>query len=138
MNLAVALSKRSTCSRLQVGCVVTSTDYSSVYGIGYNGTAKNLPNQCDRDEPGNCGCLHAEDNALLKTNVGPEVKKILFVTHSPCTYCAKRIINKGGVGVVYYGQLYRSDDGLKLLKRAKITCITLDTVSASSDDSTPS
>ena len=97
MNLAFELSKRSTCSRLNVGAVIVSEDFSRVYGIGYNGNAAGLGNHCDSTVPGNCGCLHAEDNALLKTNGGPEVPKIVFVTHQPCSYCAKRMVNKGGI-----------------------------------------
>ncbi|MBF0205810.1 MAG: CMP deaminase [Oligoflexia bacterium] len=120
MQLALNLAKRSTCKRLNVGAVVVSTDYSRVYGIGYNGNAQGLPNTCDSDEPGNCGCLHAEDNALLKTNGGAELAKIVFVTHAPCAYCAKRMINKGGVRRVYFREKYRSDHGLIILERAGI------------------
>ncbi len=120
MNFARQLAKRSTCIRLQVGAVVVSVDYSQVYGVGYNGNAKGFKNGCDSSEAGNCGCLHAEDNALLKTHGGPEVPKILFVTHSPCLYCAKRLVNKGGIKKVYYGELYRSEAGLELLRQADI------------------
>lgn len=57
MRLAMELSRRSTCKRLQVGTVITSVDYRMVYAVGYNGNANGLPNECDRDEPGNCGCF---------------------------------------------------------------------------------
>lgn len=120
MGLALGLAARSTCKRLKVGAVIVSSDYSRVFGIGYNGNASGLPNTCDSKEPGNCGCLHAEDNALLKTNVGSEVDKIVFVSHAPCAYCAKRLVNKGGVRHVYYAELYRSDSGLKVLESAGI------------------
>ncbi len=120
MKLAIDLSKRSTCTRLKVGAVIVSNDYSRVYGIGYNGNAQGLPNTCDRDEKGNCGCLHAEDNALLKTNGGAEVPKIVFVTHQPCSYCAKRMVNKGGILKVFYFEAYRNQDGLEVLKQSNI------------------
>jgi len=120
MNLALELAQRSTCSRLSVGCVVTSADYSHVYGIGYNGNAKGLPNRCDSDEPGKCGCLHAEDNALLKVSEPSYVEKILFCTHQPCAMCAKRIVNKGGLIKVYYMEPYRLPEGLEVLKSAGI------------------
>lgn len=120
MNLAEALSKRSTCKRMSVGCVITSPDFSQVYGIGYNGNAKGLNNGCDRDEPGNCGCLHAEENALLKVGVPSYVEKVAFVTHQPCEYCAKRFINKQGFIKIYYRLPYRKVEGLELLKRAGI------------------
>jgi dCMP deaminase len=125
MGLALNLAERSTCRRLKVGAVIVSSDFSRVYGIGYNGNAKGRPNICDSDEPGNCGCLHAEDNALLKTNGGAEIPKIVFITHSPCVYCAKRMINKGGVTKVYYHQMYRSDVGIRILKEAGIEVFLL-------------
>jgi dCMP deaminase len=123
MDFAFQLSRRSTCKRLHVGAVVVSADYSRVYGIGYNGNAAGFPNCCDREEPGNCGCLHAEDNALLKTNDGPEIKKIMFLTHLPCAYCAKRIINKGGIQKVFFAQDYRIKLGQEILNQAGISCI---------------
>lgn len=126
MKLAFDLARRSTCKRLNVGAVIVSLDYSRVYGIGYNGNAAGFHNTCDSDEPGNCGCLHAEDNALLKTNGGPEVEKIVFVTHVPCSYCAKRIINKGGVKKIYYNQEYRLPRGLDILRDSGIEVIQLE------------
>ena len=125
MRFACDLAKRSTCKRLQVGCVVVANDFSQVFGIGYNGNAKGFVNTCDSDEPGNCGCLHAEDNALLKTNVGPETAKIVFVSHQPCLYCAKRIINKGGVKRVYFQQVYRSVEGVNALRSSGIEVINI-------------
>ena len=121
MRFAFELSKRSTCLRLSVGCVITSVDYSRVYGIGYNGNARGLPNSCESQEPGNCGCLHAEDNALLKTSEGAEVAKIVFVTHQPCAYCAKRMVNKGGIRKVYFSEPYRLRRGLEILEQAGIS-----------------
>ncbi|MFN8369015.1 MAG: deaminase [Bacteriovoracaceae bacterium] len=123
MRFAFDLAKRGTCKRLKVGAVIVSDDFSHVYGIGYNGNAAGLLNTCDHDEPGNCGCLHAEDNALLKTHVGSDYKKIVFVTHQPCSYCAKRMVNKGGIIRVYYSEPYRIPDGLEILKKAGIEAI---------------
>lgn len=120
MNLALELAKRSTCKRKQVGCVITSEDFTHVLGVGYNGNAKGFPNTCDSDVPGFCGCLHGEENCLLKINEGPEVPKIAFVTMSPCVYCAKRFINKGGIKKVYYHEEYRLRDGLDVLDKAGI------------------
>lgn len=123
MKLAFDLAKRSTCTRMNVGAVIVSEDFSRVFGIGYNGNAAGLRNSCDSDEPGNCGCLHAEDNALLKTNGGSEVYKIAFVTHQPCSYCAKRMVNKGGIKKVYYSEPYRLKDGIRILESAGIEVI---------------
>ncbi|NDB70379.1 MAG: cytidine deaminase, partial [Methylocystaceae bacterium] len=97
MSLAHALASRATCKRLQVGTVITSTDFRKVLAVGYNGNATGLPNQCDRDETGNCGCLHSEENAVINCDSPRHVEKIVFVTHLPCVACAKRLINLGNV-----------------------------------------
>jgi dCMP deaminase len=116
MNLAATLAQRSTCSRLQVGTVITSTDYRKVLAIGYNGNATGLANHCDRDEPGNCGCLHSEENAVINCDAPRMIEKLVFVTHLPCVQCAKRLINLGNVKKVHYGQDYRIRDSVKLLE----------------------
>lgn len=120
MELATQLSRRSTCRRLQVGTVITSVDFRKVLAVGYNGNASGLANGCDREEPGNCGCLHSEENAVINCDAPRGVEKIVFVTHSPCAMCAKRFINLGSVKRVYYKNEYRSKDGLLLLKSVGI------------------
>jgi dCMP deaminase len=119
-RLARDLAARSTCRRLAVGTVITSTDFRKVLAVGYNGNASGLPNDCDRDEPGNCGCLHSEENAVINCDSPRYVQKIVFVTHLPCAMCAKRLINLGGVLKVCYGEEYRSRESLKLFKTAGI------------------
>jgi dCMP deaminase len=120
LQLARTLANRSTCHRLQVGTVITSTDYRKVLAVGYNGNATGLANECDRAEPGNCGCLHSEENAVINCDSPRQVEKIAFVTHLPCTACAKRLINLGNVIKVYYGEEYRLRDSLDLLKEVGI------------------
>src|SRR3954471_19927999 len=116
LQLAEILATRSTCSRLQVGTVITSTDFRKVLAVGYNGNATGLPNHCDREEAGNCGCLHSEENAVINCDAPRFIEKIVFVTHLPCVQCAKRLINLGNVKKVYYGQEYRKKDSLELFK----------------------
>ncbi|MGN1375095.1 MAG: deaminase, partial [Prevotella sp.] len=43
----------------------------------------------------------------------------LYVTAAPCIECAKLII-QAGIKRVVYGEKYRLEDGLNLLKRANI------------------
>src|SRR5437899_3408175 len=82
MRMAEELAKRSTCSRLQVGTVVTDQALENVLAIGYNGNARGLPNRCDSAVPGNCGCIHSEMNALVKAP-GSVRDKEIFMTASP-------------------------------------------------------
>jgi dCMP deaminase len=120
LDLAKTLAQRSTCHRLSVGTVITSTDYRKVLAVGYNGNATGLHNGCDRDEPGNCGCLHSEENAVINCDAPRHIEKVVFVTHLPCVACAKRLINLGNVKAVFYGQEYRLKDSVEILKSVGI------------------
>ena len=116
MQFAEAIARRSTCKRLSVGTVITTTDYRKVLAVGYNGNASGLDNTCDRAEPGNCGCLHSEENAVINCDAPRETRKFVFVTHLPCVACAKRLINMGNVEKVVYRNSYRKTDAIELLK----------------------
>jgi dCMP deaminase len=125
LDLAKTLAARSTCYRLQVGTVITSTDFRKVLAVGYNGNATGLHNGCDRQEPGNCGCLHSEENAVINCDSPRYTEKLVFVTHLPCVQCAKRLINLGNVKKIYYGQDYRLKDSIELLRSVGIEVIQL-------------
>ncbi|MCM2281430.1 MAG: deaminase [Bdellovibrionaceae bacterium] len=126
MELAHALAARATCKRLSVGTVITSTDYRKVLAVGYNGNATGLPNVCDRDEAGNCGCLHSEENAVINCDAPRSTEKHVFVTHLPCVACAKRLINLGGVRRIYYQSNYRSSASLELLASVGIEVMQME------------
>ena len=116
MQFAETISRRSTCTRLSVGTVITTTDYRKVLAVGYNGNASGLDNTCDREEPGNCGCLHSEENAVINCDAPRETRKFVFVTHLPCVACAKRLINLGNVEKVVYRNSYRKTDAIRVLE----------------------
>jgi dCMP deaminase len=118
MRMAEELAKRSTCARNQVGSVITTADLTQVLGIGYNGNARGLPNACDSSEPGKCGCIHSEQNSLIKAGASTP-GKVMFVTVSPCVMCAKMIVNCN-VDRVYYRADYRDSAGADLLRRAGV------------------
>ena len=120
MDFAWRLSQRSTCKRLSVGTVITDTQHTRVLSMGYNGNAAGLANGCDREVEGNCGCLHSEENAVIKCDSPREVPKLVYITHLPCSMCAKRLINLGNVKEIVYDQQYRSDESLSLLSEAGI------------------
>jgi dCMP deaminase len=119
MRMAEELAKRSTCSRLQVGTVVTDARLENVVAVGYNGNARGLPNRCDSTVPGNCGCIHSEVNALVKAPGGLR-DKVVFLTDSPCVMCAKLMINSG-VTHVFFRRLYRDPAGVELLSSVGVT-----------------
>ena len=121
MRMAEELAKRSTCARLSVGTVITDRHLENVVAIGYNGNARRFPNECDGPTPGACGCIHSEQNALVKAPGGmPD--KVAFVTASPCVTCAKLLI-QGNISHVFYREAYRDPAGLDVLERAGISAV---------------
>lgn len=114
METAFLFSKRSTCVRMKVGCVLTDDNRNNVISVGYNGGVAGLQNHCDSVFPGACGCIHAEVGALIKGK-GP----VLYCTHLPCLQCAKLIAN-AGVQSVYYSEIYRSAASTALFSEKKI------------------
>lgn len=123
MSLAESISKRSTCKRLKVGTVITSTDFRKVLAVGYNGNAAGLSNTCDSDEPGNCGDQHSEINAIINCDTPRYVEKYVFITHNPCIMCAKALINLGNVKRIYYKNLYRDTKSMGILNSVNIETI---------------
>lgn len=121
MRMAEELAKRSTCSRLQVGTVITDALLENVVAIGYNGNARGFPNRCDSDEAGRCGCIHSEMNALVKAP-GQMRDKVAFVTASPCVMCAKLIV-QANVSHVFYRHRYRITTGLDVLEDGGVDAV---------------
>jgi dCMP deaminase len=121
MRMAEELAKRSTCSRLQVGTVLTDASLEQVLAIGYNGNVRGFPNRCDSDEAGRCGCIHSEMNALVKSP-GEVPDKVAFVTASPCVMCAKLMV-QAKVSHLFYRNAYRDPAGLEVLERAEVVTV---------------
>jgi len=123
MGLARSMSERSTCRRLNVGCVITTTDYRKVLAVGYNGNVSGGANDCDTHGEaavGNCGCLHAEENAVINCDSPRGTPKLVFCTHLPCKMCAKRLVNLGGVHKVFYEAQYRLSESPAVFQAASI------------------
>ena len=121
LKIALTISELSTCERSKVGAIVVTEDNSQIVGIGYNGNYAGGPNVCDSLEEGKCGCVHAEQNALLKFSSVLYDNAKMYVTLSPCKMCAKLIIN-AGIKQVYYGEKYRDELPIVLLKENGIKC----------------
>ena len=65
--------------------------------------------------------LHAERNALDKLAKGNEggMGSTMFITHAPCLECSKSIYG-AGITQVYYGEDYRSTDGIDFLTKCGV------------------
>ena len=69
-------------------------------------------------------CYMLEANAITKLarSSNNSDGATLYVTASPCIECAKLII-QSGIRRVVYGEQYRLNDGIDLLKRAGIEVV---------------
>lgn len=129
MDWAKRTAQLSHARRLQVGAVIVKDD--SVISYGYNGMPAGWENNCE-DEckwPGGeirglvtkPEVLHAEMNSLMKLakSLSSGNQASMFITHSPCLECAKGIY-QAGIKEVFYGEDYRSEDGINFLKKCGV------------------
>ena len=125
MKIAQELSGLSTCKRNSVGAIVVPNDFTQIYSIGYNGPVSGIRNDSCTNEQGQCGCVHAEANAIAKFDPLKLKPCILICTTAPCRRCAELIVNCGGIRRVVYKQPYRNNYGLELLESTGIKAIQL-------------
>lgn len=113
MRIARMVSERSTCVHRKVGAVIVKDH--RILATGYNQPPSKFPHcneiGCIRDDleinSGEhqeiCYALHAEQNALMQAaKFGIAVNgATIYVTHKPCSICARLIVNAGIKRVVY-------------------------------------
>ncbi|MEE4286932.1 MAG: dCMP deaminase family protein [Mariniphaga sp.] len=120
LKMAMIWSQNSYCKRRQVGALIVKD--KMIISDGYNGTPSGFENICE-DENNNTKpyVLHAEANAITKVAKSGNSSEgsTLYVTSSPCLECSKLII-QAGIKRVVFTESYRLEDGINLLKRAKI------------------
>lgn len=131
MDIANLVKTRSTCSRRQVGAVVVKD--KRILSTGYNGAPTGCQHcmdvGCLRTKLGVpsgerhelCRAVHAEQNAIAQAaqhGISVEGGSI-YVTHQPCSMCAKVLINAGIKRIIYQGE-YPDALSLELLSEAGI------------------
>ena len=125
LRMARIWAENSYCQRRQVGALVVKD--KMIISDGYNGTPSGFENVCeDEDNVTKPYVLHAEANAITKLarSSNNSDGSTLCVTASPCIECVKLII-QAGIRRVVYGEKYRLEDGINLLRRAGIEVVYL-------------
>ncbi len=109
LEIANVLSKRATCRRRRVGCVLTNAR-GHIIGTGYNGVAPGEDHCIDSPCKGAqlqsgvghdiCEAVHAEQNALLQCK---DVWNIdtCYTTTAPCMACTKLLLNTSCKKIVF-------------------------------------
>tara|TARA_B100000941_G_C28116465_1_gene355908 strand:- start:24 stop:440 length:417 start_codon:yes stop_codon:yes gene_type:complete len=120
MSVAHTISQRSIDPRYQVGAIIVSDDNTQLLALGYNGNYKGGPNTVESLNPGESGLIHAEQNALIKLDYNNPKRKKMYVTLSPCSHCAKMIVN-ANIEEVVYSEEYRDTTGIDIMKTAGVS-----------------
>lgn len=135
MAAAHLISKRASCVRRSVGAVLVKDKH--ILATGYNGAPAGIQHcgvtGCLRQKlnvPSGqrheiCRGLHAEQNVFLQAaRHGVSTHgAVLYITHTPCSICAKMIIN-AGVSEVIVANEYPDIMAMEFLKEARITVRT--------------
>jgi len=123
INVGDKFADLSTCLRAKVSAIIFPIDFSAIYAIGYNGPSRGRPNDSCTEVAGECGCAHAEANALIKFNANIAKPSLMYTTHHPCHYCAGLVLNCDKlVGVIYGAWMrnVRTNLGIELLEQASL------------------
>lgn len=134
MELALLVATWSSCYQpnRQVGAIIVKD--KRIITTGYNGASSGISsckdkNECLRKklniESGTraelCYAVHAEQNAIVQAaKLGISVDgATIYVTHQPCSICAKMIINSG-IKRIVYKEGYPDDFSMQLFKESGI------------------
>lgn len=135
MEMAEQISTWSSCLRRKVGSVVVRD--KRILTTGYNGAACGIlscveRNECIRNklkiESGTrqemCYAIHAEQNAIAQAaKMGiPLEGATIYVTHQPCSVCARMIINSG-IKRIVYKEGYPDDFSRQLIQDAGVELV---------------
>jgi len=131
MQMAHLAATRSTCIRRAVGAIIVKE--KRVLTTGYNGAPKGMRHceevGCLREQmkvPSGqrhelCRGVHAEQNAIVQAAYfGVSIKDAsMYITMSPCSVCAKMIVN-AGISSVIYESGYPDELALEVLSEGKV------------------
>lgn len=128
MACAHAFAKCSVGERLKVGTVIVKGN--RIISCGYNALPEHLHGPLeDADNQTKAEVRHSEKNALMGLVRSSEsaVGAAMFCTHSPCYLCAVDIVD-AGITELYFGDFYRTNEGIKHLLSVgvKVTLLRLD------------
>jgi dCMP deaminase len=101
MTLAYMSSKRSSCDRQHVGCVIVKNN--RVLTTGYNGHVAGAPHISKVVNGHEQMTIHAEQNAIIDAaSRGVMINgATAYITHYPCLNCAKMLCASGVTELVY-------------------------------------
>lgn len=134
MDLAKVVATRSTCLKRKVGALIVVD--KRIVTTGYNGSPSGMGHcgdlGCACDDEGSlvipkrrwevCRALHGEMNAILQAaqSCVSIAGGTLYTTASPCTLCAKMVVNTGIHRVVCWEEYEQT--AVLFLEKAGVVC----------------
>jgi len=102
-------ASRSSCERLQVGCVLVKKN--RIIAQGYNGFLPGCPHISQVRDGHEQATVHAEQNAIADcAKRGASCEECTaYITHYPCLNCMK-ILCAAGIKEIKYIDDYKNDD----------------------------
>ncbi len=124
ISAAILIASRSTCSRLNVGCIIVSggEHKNRIIAAGYNGFLPSAPHKsCIRDGH-EIATVHAEQNAISDAaRRGVSLNGCTaYITHFPCINCAKLLISSGICTIKYLHDYHNDELVFELAKQANV------------------
>ena len=104
-------AKRSSCSRLNVGCLLVKNN--RIISQGYNGHLPGLPHESILENGHEIATIHAEQNALVdcaKRGVSCD-ESTVYITHYPCLNCTKLLLT-AGIKTIKYINDYNNNENV--------------------------
>ena len=108
-KIVLATRERSSCERLQVGCLLVKDN--RIVSQGYNGFLPGCPHISKVRNNHEQATVHAEQNALCdcaKRGVSC-MDATAYVTHYPCIICC-RLLLASGIKEIKYIEDYKNDE----------------------------
>jgi dCMP deaminase len=104
LDIAEKVAERSTCDRLNVGCVIVKDKL--VVSTGYNGSIRGQDHCSESghlyNDAGRCiRTIHAEQNAIIFASRDELQGSTAYVTHEPCETCTKLLLQAGITRIVF-------------------------------------
>jgi len=114
--IAFLIASRSSCNRLNVGCVLVKN--TRIISVGYNGFLPKMPHESIVRNNHEQATVHAEQNAVSDcARRGIKMDgATAYITHYPCLNCFK-ILAASGISTIKYHNDYKNDSVVDLLSK---------------------
>lgn len=122
-DLVNLTASRSSCERLQVGCIFVKDN--RIIAQGYNGYIAGCEHKMIMKDNHNIATIHAEQNTIsdcAKRGVSSN-ECTAYITHYPCYNCMKLMVSSG-INSIKYINDYKNDELVDNLAKEKGIIIT--------------